>query len=101
MGASFQRVEKGFSPRRTSFQNFIKVLKTKDFNGAGHPSWVSRAHPSLPLQRIYHFIDSLEGRADGRVLLLFSVKTALSSIFQHAKNLFGFPKRFLFEELCN
>ena len=23
------------------------------------PSWVSRAHPSLPLRRIYHFIDSL------------------------------------------
>ena len=22
------------------------------------PSWVSRAHPSLPLRRIYHFIDS-------------------------------------------
>jgi len=43
----------------------------------------------------------MEGRADGRVLLLFYVKTALSSIFQHAKNLFGFPKRFLFEELCN
>ena len=30
-----QRVEKVFSPRWASFQNFIKVLKTKDFNGAG------------------------------------------------------------------
>ena len=27
--------------------------------GERHPSWVSRAHPSLPLRRIYHFIDSL------------------------------------------
>lgn len=34
-----------FSPL-SKFQNSIKVLKTKDFNGAGHPSWVSRAHPS-------------------------------------------------------
>ena len=24
------------------------------------PSWVSRAHPSLPLRKIYHFIDSLD-----------------------------------------
>ncbi len=37
----------------------IKVLKIVNFNGAGHPSWVSRAHPSLPLQEIYRFIDSL------------------------------------------
>ena len=28
--------------------------------GERHPSWVSRAHPSLPLRRIYHFIDSLK-----------------------------------------
>ncbi|MFR5824505.1 MAG: hypothetical protein ACLUE5_11355, partial [Dysosmobacter sp.] len=34
------------------FQNFIKVLKTKAFNGTGHPS--------LPSRRIYHFIDSLK-----------------------------------------
>ena len=27
--------------------------------GERHPSWVSRAHPSLPLRKIYHFIDSL------------------------------------------
>ena len=26
----------------------LLVLKMLDFNGAGHPSWVSRAHPSLP-----------------------------------------------------
>ena len=50
--------KKSFLPP-ASFQNFIKVLKTKDFNGAGHPSWVSRAHPSFPLRRIYLFIDSL------------------------------------------
>ena len=25
------------------------------------PSWVSRAHPSLPSRKIYHFIDSLSG----------------------------------------
>ena len=61
LSSNSQRVEKVFSPRWASFQNFIKVLKTKDFNGAGHPSWVSRAHPSLPLRRIYHFIDSLKG----------------------------------------
>ena len=51
--------KKSFRLAEASFQNFIKVLKTKDFNGAGHPSWVSRAHPSLPSRRIYHFIDSL------------------------------------------
>ena len=31
--------------------------------GERHPSWVSRAHPSLPLRKIYHFIDSLRGRS--------------------------------------
>ena len=45
------RGAKNFSPRGASFQNFCKVLKTEDFNGAGHPSWVSRAHPSLPSRK--------------------------------------------------
>ena len=35
LSSNSQRVEKVFSPRWASFQNFIKVLKTKDFNGAG------------------------------------------------------------------
>ena len=38
--------------------------ETWDFNGAGHPSWVSRAHPSLPSRRIYYFIDSLKQTRD-------------------------------------
>ena len=29
------------------------------------PSWVSRAHPSLPSRKIYHFIDSLTGVPSG------------------------------------
>ena len=37
----------------------------RDFNGAGHPSWVSRAHPSLPSRKIYHFIDSLKREPKG------------------------------------
>ena len=42
-----QRVEKSFLPAEPVF------------NGAGHPSWVSRAHPSFPLRKNYHFIDKL------------------------------------------
>ena len=49
-----QRVEKVFSPRCLSFRNFEKVSKTTDFNGEGHPSWVSLTHPFLPLSQIYH-----------------------------------------------
>ncbi|WP_418724244.1 hypothetical protein, partial [Dysosmobacter sp.] len=51
---------------------FIKVLKTKDFNGAGHPSWVSRAHPSFPLRRIYLFIDSLKACSKERAFCFCS-----------------------------
>ena len=29
------------------------------------PSWVSRAHPSLPSRKIYHFIDSLKASPYG------------------------------------
>ena len=29
----------------------LKILKTLNLNGAGNPSWVSRAHPSLPLRK--------------------------------------------------
>ena len=43
----------------SQFSELYKVLKTIDFNGAGHPSWVSRAHPSLPPRKTHHFIDSL------------------------------------------
>ena len=64
----------------SQFSDLYKVLKTIDFNGAGHPSWViyapsaaalrrlrsetrlraqSRAHPSLPPRKTHHFIDSL------------------------------------------
>ena len=32
------------------------------------PSWVSRAHPSLPSRRIYYFIDSLKAPAERRGL---------------------------------
>ena len=35
----------------------LKLME--DFNGTGHPSWVSPTHPSLPSRRIYRFIDSL------------------------------------------
>ena len=55
----------------TSFQNFYEVLKTWDFNGAGHPSWVSRAHPSFPLRRSCHLVDRLRStvspEGDGRL----------------------------------
>ena len=44
----------------TKFLKHGKVSKTIDFNGDGHPSWVSLTHPSLPLSQIYHFIDGLE-----------------------------------------
>ena len=38
----------------------VEPRKNTDFNGKGHPSWVSLTHPSLPLSQIYHFIDSLK-----------------------------------------
>ena len=36
------------------------------------PSWVSRAHPSLPSRKIYHFIDSLAGVPGGNACFLCS-----------------------------
>ena len=33
------------------FSELVKVLKIFDFNGAGHPSWVSRTHPFFPLRK--------------------------------------------------
>ena len=61
MAQSFQLVEKVFSTSCLRFQNFLKVLKSVDLNGAGHPSWVPRAHPSFPFSCSSGFIDSLEG----------------------------------------
>ena len=55
----YQLVEKVFSTSCLRFQNFQKVLKSIDLNGAGHPSWVPRAHPSFPFSYISGFIDSL------------------------------------------
>ena len=54
-----QLFEKVFSTSCLRFQNFQKVLKSIDLNGAGHPSWVPRAHPSFPFSYISGFIDSL------------------------------------------
>ena len=33
------------------FSELAKVLKIFDFNGAGHPSWVSRTHPFFPSRK--------------------------------------------------
>ena len=60
-----QLVEKVFSTSCLRFQNFQKVLKSIDLNGAGHPSWVPRAHPSFPFSCIPGFIDSLKGVPNG------------------------------------
>ena len=51
-----QLVEKVFSTSCLRFQNFLKVLKSVDLNGAGHPSWVhlrakSRAAPGCAPKR--------------------------------------------------
>ena len=46
-----------FSPRCPYFQNFVKVLKMLYFNGAGHPSWVSRTHLSLPPLEVHFLIN--------------------------------------------
>ena len=51
-----QLVEKVFSTSCLRFQNFQKVLKSIDLNGAGHPSWVhlrakSRATPGCAPKR--------------------------------------------------
>ena len=53
---SSQLVEKVFSTSFLRFQNFQKVLKSIDLNGAGHPSWVhlrakSRATPGCAPKR--------------------------------------------------
>ena len=55
---------KGFPPRWPYFPNFIKVLKMFDFNGTGHPSWISRAHPSLPSRENYLFIRKTRAAAN-------------------------------------
>ena len=54
--ACSQLVEKVFSTSCLRFQNFQKVLKSIDLNGAGHPSWVhlrakSRATPGCAPKR--------------------------------------------------
>ena len=33
------------------FSELVKVLKIFDFNGVGHPSWVSRTHPFFPSRK--------------------------------------------------
>ena len=68
----------------SQFSELYKVLKTIDFNGAGHPSWVSRAHPSLPPRKTHHFIDSLRDAilTDGAPFyLILPSLTALSLPF--------------------
>ena len=52
--------------RRLSVSKKSFLPAEQVFNGAGHPSWASRAHPSFPLRRIYHFIDSLRLREHPR-----------------------------------
>ena len=81
---------KVFSTSCLRFQNFLKVLKSVDLNGAGHPSWVhlrakcrrfasvalrnglraSRAHPSFPFSYSSGVIDSLTaaGNSGGGLL---------------------------------
>ena len=56
-----QLFEKVFSTSCLRSQSCQKVLKSIDLNGAGHPSWVPRAHPSFPFSYISGFIDSLGG----------------------------------------
>jgi hypothetical protein len=55
----FRHAEQVFKTRGRQ-PSVKKVLKTYDFNGAGHPSWVSRPHPSFPFSGILGFIDSLQ-----------------------------------------
>ena len=47
------------------------------------PSWVSRAHPSLPSRRIYHFIDSLKPhvRLDVRFFLSASFQSRFPVVY--------------------
>jgi hypothetical protein len=47
----------------SKFQNFGS-FETYDFNGAGHPSRVSRAHPSFPLKKSWWFIDNLKNEKE-------------------------------------
>ena len=50
-----------FSPP-SLYSELQKVLNTADFNRAGNPSWVSRAHPSLPPRKILRFTEKVRGR---------------------------------------
>ncbi|MDD6605489.1 MAG: hypothetical protein PUE96_06180, partial [Oscillospiraceae bacterium] len=75
-----QLVEKVFSTSCLRFQNFQKVLKSIDLNGAGHPSWVPRAHPSFPFSYISGFIDSLTRRTERRAL--FFIQKQAGDIFR-------------------
>ena len=76
----FQLVEKVFSTSCLRFQNFQKVLKSIDLNGAGHPSWVPRAHPSFPFSYISGFIDSLRDTDFKSLCLFFLFMVPLSAV---------------------
>ena len=58
------------------FESFFKALKFTDLNSAGHPSWVSRAHPSLPFGVVHHLIGNLKGTAITRCSFFsFQIRT--------------------------
>jgi hypothetical protein len=73
MGAPSSMSKKCFRHTEASFQNLQEVLKTYDLIGAGHPSWVSRAHPSFPLSKFSGFIDSLKGAPNGRFFFSYHI----------------------------
>ena len=52
-------VSKSFFSPLSKFSELKKALKTVNLNSAGHPSWVSRAHPSFPFQKVHHSIGNL------------------------------------------
>jgi hypothetical protein len=50
--------KKYFRQAEQVFLNPKKFRKTYDLIGAGHPSWVPRAHPSFPSSEFSGFIDT-------------------------------------------
>ena len=83
-------VSKNFFDTLTLFSELYKVLKMLDFNGAGNPSWVSRAHPSFPLRQIHRSIGKIHPCSSAQPFKYSLGSTALPSLVT-AKCRWGCP----------
>ena len=68
------------------FSELQKALKNGDHHRAGHPSRVSRTHPSSPLTKGSHFLTGSVAAPVGRPLS-FTTKLSSPSVMRMWKNM--------------